>query len=445
MTDLEKKTLKKEVDVCPNDISKSFCFFHFFKGHTQKVGSNSRASTSRQTASRSSSSNTSRAVPSSSTSQHNSPFTTALPSTVAPSPKLNSLAATHKLKKDIHRCHRMSRRPLPRSDPMANGFSNPGGLPSRPHVSPFSETVRILNRRVKPREVKRGRIILNLKVIDKAGQGGGALGSRNATAGRHNIPSRNRIIGKKGEAPYRPFQPPPKMLGFPMYGKPFGLQCGGQLPFHAQARSWTVPAAKDTRSTSSRYQTPPSPSSTSSSEEKSPSNASAAQSQPSTGGLSPKSRAPHPETQKCQSARGVWPTLSSDADFVALASSFLPSSPPSSLDGEREECILGRSGPSEECRNSPRLRRAKRQLPVGPGELSSSPAELKRAPAEGDPNWHPEMAPGCKDVVVTDVTTNLVTVTIKEFPSPASPSANLEDASCTPSDTTVEDPSIPKS
>lgn len=340
----------------------------------------------------------------------------------------------------------MSRRPLPRSDPTANGFSSPGGLPPRPHASPFSETVRILNRRVKPREVKRGRIILNLKVIDKAGQGGGAApGSRNAAAGRHNIPSRNRIIGKKGEAPYRPFQPPPKMLGFPMYGKPFGLQCGGQLPFHAQARSWTVPAAKDARSTSARYRTPPSPSSTSSSEEKSPRNASAAQSQPSTRGLSPKSRAPRPETQKCQSARGAWPTLSPDADFVALASSFLPSSPPSSLDGEREESILGRSGPSEECRHSPRLRRAKRQLPVGPGELSSSPAESKGPPAEGDPNWHPEMAPGCKDVVVTDVTTNLVTVTIKEFPSPASPSANPEEASGSPSDAAPEHPSVPKS
>uniref|UniRef100_A0A3P9KH16 Neuronal pentraxin receptor b n=1 Tax=Oryzias latipes TaxID=8090 RepID=A0A3P9KH16_ORYLA len=89
----------------------------------------------------------------------------------APSPKLNSLAATHKLKKDIHRCHRMSRRPLPRSDPMASTYSSAGGFPSRMHVSPFSETVRILNRRVKPREVKRGRIILNLKVIDKPGRG----------------------------------------------------------------------------------------------------------------------------------------------------------------------------------------------------------------------------------------------------------------------------------
>lgn len=346
----------------------------------------------------------------------------------------------------------MSRRPLPRSDPLASSFSSPGGFPSRPHVSPFSETVRILNRRVKPREVKRGRIILNLKVIDKAGHGGAALGSRSSPAGRQNIPSRNRIIGKKGEAPYKPFQPPPKMLGFPMYGKPFGLQCRGQLPLHAQAPSWTVPSAKDARSSSSRYQTPPSPSSTSSSEEKSPTNASASQSQSSSaagGGPSTKSGARHPDTQKCQSAAPTWPTLSPDADFVALASSFLPSSPPSSLDGEREECSPERSGPSEGCRSSPRQRSKQKRgqvAPVALGELSSSSAEVKRAPVEGDPNWHPEMAPGCKDVVVTDVTTNLVTVTIKEFPSPASPSASLEDASSSPSDATPEDPSsIPKS
>uniref|UniRef100_A0A674AST0 Neuronal pentraxin receptor b n=1 Tax=Salmo trutta TaxID=8032 RepID=A0A674AST0_SALTR len=113
---------------------------------------------------RSTSSSSPRAAPSS--------FPSASP---APSPKLNSLAATHKLKKDIRRCTSMSRRPLPRPDPLATpgSFSGPSGFPSRPPVSPFSETVRILNRRVKPREVKRGRIILNLKVIDKPGRGGG--------------------------------------------------------------------------------------------------------------------------------------------------------------------------------------------------------------------------------------------------------------------------------
>lgn len=421
-----------------------FVLRFLLKTRTQKGGTSSRASTSRQTASRSSSSTTSRAAPSSSTSPHHSVSTTASSSTIAPSPKLNSLAATHKLKKDIHRCHRMSRRPLPRSDPLANSFSNPGGFPSRLHVSPFSETVRILNRRVKPREVKRGRIILNLKVIDKAGRGGAASGSRNVTAGRQNIPSRNRIIGKKGEAPYRPFQPPLKMLGFPMYGKPFGLQCGAQMPFHSQAGSWTTPEARDSHSTSSQYQTPPSPSSSSSSEGKSPTSVSAVQSQPSAAGASPKSSAPHPEIQKSQSTKPPAPTLSSDTDLAASASSFLPSSPSSSLDEDKEECALDRSGPSEESRNNIRQRRPKRQLPVSLGDQSSSPAELKRVPAEGDPDWHPEMAPSCKDVVVTDVTTNLVTVTIKEFPSPASPSALPEDASSPPSNASPDDPSTPK-
>lgn len=425
------------------------------KARGQKRETSSRASNSRQKTSRSSLSTSSRAAPSSSSAPpHHLPSSSSSSSTMAPSPKLNSLAATHKLKKDIHRCHRMSRRPLPRSDPMAATFSNPGGFPSRMHVSPFSETVRILNRRVKPREVKRGRIILNLKVIDKPGRGGSAAGSRNITAGRQNIPSRNRIIGKKGEAPYRPFQPPLKMLGFPMYGKPFGLQCGGPVPFHSHPGSCSTTEARDRRTTSSQYQSPPSPSSSSGSEGKSPTNATAAPPQPATG-ASPsskdaKSNKPHTETQKGQSAKPSAPAPSSDANPVALASPFLPSSPSSSLEDEEEEGALDHS---EGGRKSPRQRRAKRQPPttlpsVASGDQSSTPAEPQRVPAEGDPDWHPEMAPSCKDVVVTDVTTNLVTVTIKEFPSPASgpasPSASPENASSPPPATTSEDPSPAK-
>ncbi|XP_040893239.1 uncharacterized protein LOC121181369 [Toxotes jaculatrix] len=396
-----------------------------------------------------------RAAPSSSASPH-LPSSSSSSSTVAPSPKLNSLAATHKLKKDIHRCHRMSRRPLPRSDPMAATFSNSGGFPSRMHVSPFSETVRILNRRVKPREVKRGRIILNLKVIDKPGRGGAAAGSRNITPGRQNIPSRNRIIGKKGEAPYRPFQPPLKMLGFPMYGKPFGLQCGGPVPFLSHPGSCSSTGARDSHTTSSQYQSPPSPSSSSGSEGKSPT-ASASQPQPATGtspsSEGPKPSKPHTETQKGQSAKHSAPASSSDANPVVSASPFLPSSPSSSLEDEEEEGALDRSVPSEGGRKNPRQRRAKRQLPttlplVAPGDQSSAATEPQRVPAEGDPDWHPEMAPSCKDVVVTDVTTNLVTVTIKEFPSPAScpasPSASPENASSPPPATTSDDPSLVK-
>ncbi|XP_070840039.1 chromobox protein homolog 6a [Chaetodon trifascialis] len=424
------------------------------KARAQKRESSSRASKARQTASHSSSSTSSRAAPSSSASPHQLASSSSSSSTVAPSPKLNSLAATHKLKKDIHRCHRMSRRPLPRSDPLASTFSNPSGFPSRLHVSPFSETVRILNRRVKPREVKRGRIILNLKVIDKPGRGGTAAGGRSVTAGRQNIPSRNRIIGKKGEAPYRPFQPPLKMLGFPMYGTPFGLQCGGPLPFHSHPGSCSSTGARDTHSTSSQYQSPPSPSSSSGSEGNT--NTSAAQSQPSTGASpsseGPKSGTPHTETQKGQSAKPTAPTLSSD-DPVASASPFLPSSPSSSLEDEGEDGGPDRSAPPDGGRKNPRPRRAKRPPPAAassdtPVDQSSAPAEPKRVPAEGDPDWHPEMAPSCKDVVVTDVTTNLVTVTIKEFPSPAScpasPSASREDASSPPPSAPSDDPSPPK-
>uniref|UniRef100_A0A8C2Z6V8 Chromobox homolog 6a n=2 Tax=Cyclopterus lumpus TaxID=8103 RepID=A0A8C2Z6V8_CYCLU len=376
------------------------------KIRTQKAAAGSRAS---------SSSTPGRATPSSSALSHLASSSSSS-STVAPSPKLNSLAATHKLKKDIHRCHRMSRRPLPRSDPTAASLSNPGGLPSRLHVSPFSETVRILNRRVKPREVKRGRIILNLKVIDKPGRGGASTGGRNTTAGRQNIPSRNRIIGKKGEAPYRPFQPPLKMLGFPMYGKPFGLQCGGP-PASPPSHPGSSTGAGNTQSTSSQHRSPPSPSSSARSDRK----ASAAQSQPAA-----ESSGPPTETQKGQSAK---PAAASPNP------PFFPCLPSPSLEDDEED---GGRTTQEVCRKSPRQRRAKRQLTAAsmgaalPGDHSSAPVEAQRAPAEGDPNWHPEMAPSCKDVVVTDVTTNLVTVTIKEFPSPASgpasPSAGPENA-----------------
>lgn len=249
-----------------------------------------------------------------------------LPSTPAPSPKLHSLAATHKLKKDIHRCHRMSRRPLPSMAPALSA----GGVRSQPRVSPFSETVRILNRRVKPREVKRGRIILNLKVIDKAGRGAGTS-SRGLSTGRHNIPSRNRII-KKGDAPYKPFQSPFKMLGFPMYGRPFGLQCGGPFPSASPQRFLSIPNAQG-----------------------SPAPSSAAQSQASLPGGSENQVAHAPSSAGLQSQSVEDPTSLLESDN----------------------------------------------------------------PVKGASGWHPQLTPSCKDVVVTDVTTNLVTVTIKEFPSPS--------------------------
>ncbi|KAL6111212.1 cbx8 [Pungitius sinensis] len=366
------------------------------KTRAQKGASMGGASDTRHTASRSA---PGRAPPSSSPAPPHAASSSS--STVAPSPKLNSLAATHKLKKDIHRCHRMSRRPLPRSDPMAPSFSTPGGLPSRLRASPFSETVRILNRRVKPREVKRGRIILNLKVIDKPGRGG--AGGRGVAAGRHNIPSRNRIIGKKGDAPYRPFQPPLKMLGFPMYGKPFGLQCGGPVP--PQSHPGSSAAAG------------------------------------SAGAASPSGSA-CPERRSCTSSSSP-PAEPIDSSGAPTGSQKEASSEP--LLGREEqqeegEAASDSSATQEGGRKSACERGAKRHQPVAPGDQGAALADPQRPPAEGDPNWHPEMAPSSKDVVVTDVTTNLVTVTIKEFPSPASPSASPDAPSSPPGAPPSSDP-----
>ncbi|XP_043971234.1 chromobox protein homolog 6a isoform X2 [Gambusia affinis] len=402
------------------------------KGRGQKAEPTSRASSSRQNTPRSSSTTSSRAS-SSSSSSSSSAAPNALPfssssSAPAPSPKLNSLAATHKLKKDIHRCHRMSRRPLPRTDPTGPAFSSSSGFQSRMHVSPFSETVRILNRRVKPREVKRGRIILNLKVIDKPGRGGGgAAGSRNVQTGRQNIPSRNRIIGRKGEAPYRPFQPPLKMLGFPMYGKPFGLQCGGPMSFHSQTRSSSTTAARDSNSSSSQRQAlPPSSSSSTST------NITAKHPQSAADASKKSKSSKSPETQNASC---------SEANKTAG-----PPSPSPSLE-DQDEDAMDCSEASEGVR-SPCQHKAPSTVSSVALEQSSPPLESKRVPAEGDPDWHPEMAPSCKDVVVTDVTTNLVTVTIKEFPSPASgpasPSASVENGSTPPPTATSEDSSVPK-
>lgn len=421
------------------------------KPRAKKGETNNRGSSSRQIPLRSSSSASTQAAPAPSSSASPQPLPSSSSSAVALTPKLNSLAATHKLKKDIHRCHRMSRRPLPRSDPMSSSYSNTGGFPSRMHSSPFSETVRIVNRRVKPREVKRSRIILNLKVIDKPGRGSTSASNRNVPPGRQNIPSRNRIIGKKGEAPYRPFQPPLKMLGFPMYGKPFGLQCGGPMPFQPPPVSCSSRGARDSRTTSSQFQSLPPPSSSGGAEGKSLTSAAAALSQP---GTSPSNKDPKCSKPHAESGRSFDSSPSSDINPAAVESP-LNSPSPSSSSGDKEEVATqDRSTPSEEGRKNPRQHStAKLQLPtslplVAPGDQTSAPVEPRRVPGEGDPNWHPEMGPSCKDVVVTDVTTNLVTVTIKEFPSPASgpasPSASPDNSMSQPPTTTSGNPSLVK-
>ncbi|KAG9338865.1 hypothetical protein JZ751_025305 [Albula glossodonta] len=402
----------------------------------------------------------------------------------APIPKLQARATSHKLKKDIRRCHRMSRRPLPRPDPLAPP------LGSRPPVSPFSETVTILNRRVKPREVKRGRIILNLKVIDRAGGGGNPRVVNRRTplpsphtrpcAGRQNIPSRNRIIGKRfSDVPYRgPLQPPLKMPGFPMYGAPFGLQQISQSVGQASTPGFgSSEESGNSNSTSSslnasaasvgsaqpvpQYQPPPSPSSSSGSDSSPPSppqiQANPTQPQPqraSAASASPPKLSPQAPPQPSQ----LLDCKQNIASTTPDPGSFLPSSPslssssPSSSSFEDEEEVLDLSVPPDSKRNLRRRRGRRSTQPSPPGCESSKPELLQNPPSdppllslenprglsEGDPDWHPEHT--TTNVVVTDVTTNLLTVTIKEFcnppdqdkSAPPSPSSDLTDTPAAP-------------
>lgn len=355
----------------------------------------------------------------------------------------------------------MSRRPLPRHDPLAPpSGSAPGSFSSRPPVSPFSETVRILNRRVKPREVKRGRIILNLKVFDKAAGGGGGAANR-----RTPIPSRNRIIGKRyGEVPYRPFQPPMKMTGFPMYGKPYGLQGIGPLPFQTAAGmasntdaagrggGTSGPAPTRTpRAAVPQYQPPPSPSSSSGSDSRPATphqnqhQLAAPQTQPRAR-ASPRSLGPQAAPPQASAQPQHQPGASQSA-AVPESAAFLPCSPSlsssqsssSSLEDEEGEDGVRLSGPptgKRGLRDHRRSQNSQQQPPSSSSTTASNdtvpqpastedapsagqPEEGTRAPVEGDPDWRPEMAPRCANVVVTDVTTNLLTVTIKEFCQPA--------------------------
>uniref|UniRef100_A0A2K6ULK5 Chromobox 6 n=1 Tax=Saimiri boliviensis boliviensis TaxID=39432 RepID=A0A2K6ULK5_SAIBB len=262
------------------------------------------------------------------------------PSASASSPKLHSSAAVHRLKKDIRRCHRMSRRPLPRPDPQ-------GGSPGlRPPISPFSETVRIINRKVKPREPKRNRIILNLKVIDK-GAGGGGAGQGAGALARPKVPSRNRVIGKS---------------------KKFSESVLRTQIRHMKFGAFAL------------YKPPPAPM--------------AARSSGSSGCPSPAQQSSDPD----------------DTPPKLLPENVSPSAP-----GWREPEVLDLSLPPESAATS---KRAQPDVPAAAGPApptAPEPTGASSEPEAGD--WRPEMSP-CSNVVVTDVTSNLLTVTIKEFCNP---------------------------
>lgn len=290
------------------------------------------------------------------------------PSASTSSPKLHSSAAVHRLKKDIRRCHRMSRRPLPRPDPQGG---NPG---LRPPISPFSETVRIINRKVKPREPKRNRIILNLKVIDK-GPGGGSTAQGTGALARPKVPSRNRVIGKS-----KKFSE--SMLRTQIRHMKFG--------------------------TFALYKPPPAP--------LVPSTAGKADVASSGPGLLLATPAAAPFDAHSSSSSGCpSPTLqSSDPDDAPPK--LLPETISRSASNWRESGVLDLSIPPEAAATGQRV---PPDVTAAAGQALHTVLEAtgtgSSEPEAGD--WRPEMSP-CSNVVVTDVTSNLLTVTIKEFCSP---------------------------
>ncbi|XP_064139591.1 chromobox protein homolog 6 [Loxodonta africana] len=291
------------------------------------------------------------------------------PSASASSPKLHSSAAVHRLKKDIRRCHRMSRRPLPRPDPQ-------GGSPGlRPPISPFSETVRIINRKVKPREPKRNRIILNLKVIDKAA-GGGAAGQGAGALARPKVPSRNRVIGKSkkfSDSILRTQIRHMKFGAFALYNKPPPTPL---LPPPASKADTAVPQG--------------------------PGLLLAAPTAPYDARSSSSSGCPSPAPQSSSDPDDVPPKL--------LPETLSPSAP-----DWRESEVLDLSLPAESAATS---KRAPPDVTAAPSQAlppAPVPVVASSEPEAGD--WRPEMSP-CSNVVVTDVTSNLLTVTIKEFCNP---------------------------
>ncbi|NXR08919.1 CBX6 protein, partial [Semnornis frantzii] len=285
------------------------------------------------------------------------------PGSSTSSPKLHSSAAVHRLKKDIRRCHRMSRRPLPRPDPQ-NGGSVGSGAGIRPPVSPFSETVRIINRKVKPREPKRSRIILNLKVIDKGGKPANGAGG----LARPKIPSRNRVIGKSkkfSESVLRTQIRHMKFGTFSLYNKPSAapapsLEGKGEAEGSQAASCGLIMGSTPYDAPSSSSSGCPSP-------------------------------APHSSSDPDDSPPKLLPETLSPA-----------------VPDWRESEVLDLSIPPESAATS------KHSPPEGCSGGQTPSLSLSSDPEQEAGDWRPEMSP-CSNVVVTDVTSNLLTVTIKEF------------------------------
>ncbi len=324
----------------------------------------------------------------------------------------------------------MARRPLPRLD---QTFDPSSPFSSRPTVSPFSETVRILNRKVKPREVKKGRVILNLKVVDKVGSGGVANSRRTHVPstqlsyfGRQKIPSRNRVIGKNrrfGEVSYRGIQPPIRSSGFPVFGKIFDshslsnaenqTQSGESRNNTTNNRSSSQSSKVDASKGQTLDELPPSNSSSEVSDGEPPS---PPQTQSQHSSLPPKAsatKAQNPALHKL----GAQPIASKNSSGPSAlpTSPMFSSSSSASSSSEDNEHILDLSVPHE---IDTRLRRHHPFSSRRPLKVPEVPVSEELSEEELD--WRPDMISRCANVVVTDITANLLTVTIKEFCHPPS-------------------------
>lgn len=328
----------------------------------------------------------------------------------------------------------MARRPLPRPDPLAPPMDSSGPFSSRPTVSPFCETVRILNRKVKPREVKKGRVILNLKVMDKSGPANSKRtqnSSHQSHVGRQKVPSRNRVIGKSrrfGDVSFRCLQQPMSCAGFSVFRKPIEAypmdpseekpkveQSGHKPGINPLPSSSQSSKVKTTAVTEALVEPP-----------RSASSSEVSDSEP----LPPPPPQFHPNQlpQSCEANSQISQAAKSNPPLTdskaKLTQSAMPSSPmfsssssSSSLSSSSEdnEHILDLSVPHGTERRARQRQhfRGHRQPKVPEIPISEEASE-----EDQDLDWHPEMAAQCANVVITDVTTNLLTVTIKEFCHP---------------------------
>ncbi|XP_060705682.1 chromobox protein homolog 6a [Hemiscyllium ocellatum] len=269
--------------------------------------------------------------------------------------KLPSSIAAYKLKKNIRRCYRTSKRNLSRAEPQP-GLSGQNRSPL-----PLPETVRIINRKVEPRKRNRNRsrIILNLKVIDKS----------NKTLGKAKIPSRNRVIGKSkkfSDSILRSQIRHMKFNNFSVYDKSFRTPVGDGRRMESDAgASCSEPSF---RGPAIRPEPLPAP--------------------PCAPCYASDPVPPGSECQRSGEARHCGAKLPGDT-------------PSPTVPDWREAEALDLSLPPESA--------AGRRSPPG-GQETGAGSDAERDVSD----WRPEMSP-CSNVVVTDVTTNLLTVTIKEF------------------------------